>query len=145
MQDSLRPGFISFDDALKLIETDSKEHPTVKLGFLVQNADYIQKKHSLTIPLAQRNQATGRIDYTGYVWVELKTDYEVVALKHAIEGAYKRSMGREINLDTAGLRQITTEYEEGAGTSIRANAHSDTKPGDIMKSGEKIVEGETNE
>lgn len=103
-------GFISFEEAIKLIQSDSKETPKVNVSFLVSNIPWIEAKHNFTIPLIKRGD-DGKIVQYGHTFVQIANDYEATTLEHTIREKYKELVGREYTKDKE-TRSITTSITD---------------------------------
>ena len=144
---TLAPGFISIDDAVALIKSDTREKPVVDMDYLVSKIVWIEVNHNFRIPKVRRLSAdevyrTKRgkvIEYenTGNVYVSINTNFEKELLKKTILDKYRELVGREYK--EAGVRAVSTVADDAQGRAAvqpRAN-----KP--IAKEGSTIGEGTT--
>lgn len=99
-------GFISVDDALKLINAHSATNTTVDIRFLVTNVDYLQVSRNFTIKLME-NQG-GKDVPAGTTAVQVLTTLEREQLREAIKQAFKRVSGRELNLNVVPIHKKST-------------------------------------
>lgn len=112
-QYALPPGFISIEDAIKLIKKDTAKEATVDLKFLRNSFEWIQEKHNLTIPLLKTEN--GRVKQVGYTFVHVADKLQLELLKDAIRTAWRERTKKE--LDETPVRHITTARGGEAGTS----------------------------
>ena len=144
---TLAPGFVSIDDAVALIKSDTREKPVVDMDYLVSKIVWIEVNHNFRIPKVRRLSAdevyrTKRgkvIEYenTGNVYVSINTNFEKELLKKTILDKYRELVGREYK--EAGVRAVSTVADDAQGRAAvqpRAN-----KP--IAKEGSTIGEGTT--
>lgn len=104
-QSGLPHGFISFDDAVKLIQSDTLDEPKVNMGFLTKNLKYLDSGHNFTIKLVKKTDA-GKLVETGTTFVEIKSEYEKATLAHVIEQKYAELTRRQLN--ATPVRKIST-------------------------------------
>lgn len=144
---TLAPGFVSVDDAVALIKSDTREKPVVDMDYLVSKIVWIEVNHNFRIPKVRRLSAdevyrTKRgkvIEYenTGNVYVSINTNFEKELLKKTILDKYRELVGREYK--EAGVRAVSTVADDAQGRAAvqpRVN-----KP--IAKEGSTIGEGTT--
>ena len=139
MDKTLPNGFISVEEAIALIQADSRKDATVDIAFLVKNLPWLEKNHNYTIKLLRHEG--GKVVDNGIKYVAIENDYQKEMLKHAITQHYKDLSGREIDPDTIGIRKITTAIEDNnpqARPTI--NKTSNTNIGDTILSEERISE-----
>ena len=131
----LPPGFVSFQDALALIESDKRSDAKVDADFLLANLPYLRVDGNYNIK--KLKHVNGRTVEDGEVYVMVKSEYEKAVLEHTIVEHYKALSGRNVDPDKIGLRSITTtvDDEKNANGYLMAN----DKP--MIKAGEDIVSG----
>lgn len=137
---NLPKGFISVDDAIKLIHADKRDNATVDMRFLVNNILYIEKAHNFTIKLMKtENPGTPQMQHieNGQVWVQVNSDFEKFALRKAIEDHYKDATGRALKSDELGLRSVTAAVDEQKNVDGRPMINTDSK----IKYADAIKEG----
>lgn len=141
MQETLAPGFITVAEALELINSFTREKPTVDINFLLDNMEYIQEKHNLTIKMAPRlvKDDKGRIkrEADPSVHITIRTTLEQEQVKDAIKRKYQEMTGKTLNVDELGLRRVTTEVGSTGNPDARPiyNSESKIKLGDTIQSG----------
>ena len=133
-------GFITVNDAIALIQSDSRKNATVDVAFLVGNLPWLEKNKNYTIKLLRHEN--GRVVENGVKTVFISSDYEKEMLKHAIVTHYIEQSGRTIDPDTIGIRRITTavDAETNPGGRPMINKDSTTKIGEDIVSEERISE-----
>ena len=90
-KNNLSPGFVSVDDAVKLINSDTRENPVVDMDYLVAHIVWIDANHNFRIPKIRRlkpeevhKTKRGKIveyENIGDVYVAINTNYEKEFLK----------------------------------------------------------------
>lgn len=139
MDKTLPNGFVSVEEAIALIQADSRKDATVDIAFLVKNLPWLEKNHNYTIKLLRHEG--GKIVDNGIKYVAIENDYQKEMLKHAITQHYKDLSGREIDPDTIGIRKITTAIEDDNPQGRPTiNKTSSTNIGDTILSEERISE-----
>ena len=53
-KNNLSPGFITVDDAVELIKSDTRENPIVDMDYLVAHIVWIEANHNFRIPKIRR-------------------------------------------------------------------------------------------
>lgn len=143
---NLAPGFVSIDDAVALIKSDSRENPIVDMDYLIAHKHWIEVKHNFRIPKVRRLKADevfktkrGKIveyENTGEVNVAIDTAFDKELLKKTIEDKYRELVGHEYKEKlTRGVSTVADDAEGKQAVQPRAN-----KP--IAKEGASIGGGE---
>lgn len=120
---NLRPGFISIDDAVALIKSDTRENPVVDMDWISSRIDWIDTNHNFRIPKVRRlkpeevyRTRRGKIiDYesTGSVNVEVATSFDKELLKKTIRDKYRELVGHEYQSKI--VRGMSTVADDGEG------------------------------
>lgn len=128
-------GFITVEEAIKLIESDTRSNAKVDISFLLRNLPFLRVDGNYTIKKLRHEK--GRVVPDGEAFVHIDSDYRRAMLEHAIVEHYKQVTGREIDPNTIGLRTMTTavDDEENPGGRVVRNKKSKTKMGDAIVSG----------
>ena len=128
-------GFISVEEAIKLIESDTRTNAKVNVSFLLRNLPFLRVDGNYTIKKLKHEN--GKVVPDGESFVHIDSDYHRAMLEHAIVEHYKQVTGREIDPNTIGLRTMTTavDDEENPGGRVVRNKKSKTKMGDAIVSG----------
>lgn len=132
----LPTGFVSIEECLELLNGHTLEEPTVDIKFLIRNVDYLRPKGNLTMKLVKRNAQGGLVE-AGVTYIQPASSYEVTIVRHAIEEAASRVMGRQIKLDQARIYKKTTtvDTEKNIKGRVMTNPDSDTQVGTEMSAG----------
>ena len=131
-QGALPKGFLSFSEALNLIQAETRDNPRVDISRLTKNLKWLEAKHNFSIFLLKRD-ANGQIVPNGNRPVQIANDYEATTMEHAIREKYKELARREYSDD--GIHKISTMVTdaESGGNSMGQpieNTESETKVGD---------------
>lgn len=149
---SLPNGFVTVEDAVKLIESNTFDKPTVDIKYLVGHLDWVELAHNFRIPLVRLvtpeeykelmkrypgrrpSELTRVKDET----VTLRTSYEVELLKKAIRDNYRDITKREYQgKNTRGITTVIDE-EKGTDAAPRATKNTIAKEGSIIGSGSTV-------
>lgn len=146
MQDNnLAPGFIKVDDAVKLINSDTRENPVVDMDYLVSRIKWVETAHNFRIPKIRRlkpeevrKTKRGKvIDYEviGNAYIYIATNYQKELVRKTILDKFKELVGREYKEQTVRAMSTVADDAEGkAAVKPRAN-----KP--IAREGASIGDG----
>lgn len=142
---SLAPGFVSVDDAVKLIQSDTRENPVVDMDYLVSRIKWVETAHNFRIPKIRRlkpedvykTKRGNVIEYEniGNVYVYIATNFEKELVRKTILDKFRELVGHEYKEQTVRAMSTVADDAEGrAAVKPRAN-----KP--IAKEGADIGEG----
>lgn len=142
---NLSPGFVSTDEAVELIKSDTREHPVVDMDYLISRKKWIETGHNFRIPLVRqlkpgevyRSKRGKLIDYetTGERNVYIATDFEKQLLLKTINDKYYELVGREYK--ELGVKGISTVADDASGNmAVRPRANTP-----LAKEGANIGEG----
>lgn len=145
----LPPGYSSVDEAVSLINSDTRENPVVDMDYLIGHTDWIETNHNFRIPKVRRlNQDEirrtryGKIkeyETIGEVNVRIDTNYQKEFLKKTIFDKYRELVGHEYRAATVRARSTVADDAQGkAAVQPRANAKPIAKEGAIIGGGETI-------
>ena len=146
MQDNnLAPGFIKVEDAVKLINSDTRENPVVDMDYLVSRIKWVETAHNFRIPKIRRlkpeevrKTKRGKvIDYEviGNAYIYIATNYQKELVRKTILDKFKELVGREYREQTIRAMSTVADDAEGkAAVKPRAN-----KP--IAREGASIGDG----
>lgn len=145
--DNLAPGFIKVDDAVKLIQSDTRENPVVDMDYLVSRLKWVETAHNFRIPKVRRlkpeevhRSKRGKlIEYenVGNVYVYIATNFEKELIRKTILDKFRELVGHEYKEQTVRAMSTVADDAQGrAAVQPRAN-----KP--IAKEGSLIGEGAT--
>ena len=145
----LPPGFISVDEAVELIKSDSKEVPVVDIDYMMAHIKWLEVAHNFRIPkirkLApeeQKRDSRGRIlaiEQIGSVYVAVNDNFEKELLKKTLNDKYYEFTHREYQeLKTRGISTVADDAEGKSAVRPRANK-ANTKEGDALGNGGEIT------
>ena len=137
MQNSNPTGFISVDEAVKLIQSDTRTEAKVDTSYLITHLIWVEKGHNFTIPL-MKTVARGDHRRNGNVYIYVATDFEAELIKKTIRDHYRDMVGREYDEESG--RHITTTITDKGNADGRpmANDAEDELSGARTKVGEDI-------
>lgn len=145
---TLAPGFVSVDDAVKLIKTDTRENPVVDMDYLVSRLKWVETSHNFRIPKIRRlkpeeirRTKRGKIieyENIGDVYICIATNFEKELVRKTILDKFRELVGREYKEQT--VRAMSTVADDAQGTAA-VRPRSNAKP--IAKEGSVISEGTT--
>lgn len=132
-------GFISLEEAIKLIESDTRSNAKVDTSFLLNNLPYLRVDGNYTIKKLKHEG--GKVVPDGKTQVQIRSEYERAMLEHAIVEHYKLVTGYDINPESIGLRSMTTavDDEKNPGGRVTKNEKPLTRAGDDLGSGNRTV------
>lgn len=134
MNPSLPKGFISIEEAIALIGSDTRTDAKVDTKYLVSHIDWIEEAHNFRIPLMKTTDDKKTI-HTGSRYVEVRSSYEKEVLKKAIRDHYRDMVGRDYAAPTVRATSTVADEEVSGGVRPRKS-----KP--IAKEGQ-LITGET--
>lgn len=144
--------FLSVEEGIALINTDTRTNPVVDDVQLVKNIEYLRMnmrgaEMNYTVHLVKRDE-TGKIVPNGKKWIVVSSPRDANLLEYAIMDHYKALSGKEApDPEEMGLERTTTTLEESSNYNVRPrrNTSSKTKKGDDLKQGgETVMVGEKN-
>ena len=121
-------GFITVEEAIKLIESDTRSNAKVDISFLLRNLPFLRVDGNYTIKKLKHEK--GKVVPDGEAFVHIDSDYRRAMLEHAIVEHYKQNTGREVDPETIGV-----DDEENPAGHVIKNKKSKTKIGDAIVSG----------
>lgn len=151
-KNTLPPGFISVDEAVALIKSDTRENPVVDMDYLAAHKVWLDRNgpaHNFRIPkirqLAPEEVYKTRrgkvVDYEniGDVFVQINTAFENELLKKTIMDKYAELVGHEYReLITRGMSTVADDAEGKTAVQPRARK-SMAREGDSIGSGETMT------
>lgn len=139
---NLPKDFITFEETLKLIESDTRTNPVVDTRFLVNNIPYIREKGNYNIKLVKYDDS-GKVVDAGHRYVYLKNEYQAVALKQAIVDHYEKVSKKhtKLNYDEIGVGSVTNTIDEDKNPGGKAVVNDEplTKFGDPTTGGNREI------
>lgn len=137
MDNNLPKGFISVEDAIKLINEDSRTDAKVDIKFLVKGLPYLRVGGTYNIRLKKHDN--GKARYDGEKFVLIASEYERAMLEHAIVEHYKVASGNfdfQYDTENAPTRSLSTAVDDEENPSGRIVKQK--KP--MTKKGEDITD-----
>lgn len=135
-QQPLPKGFISIDDAVVLINSDTRSDAKVDTKYLVNHLDWIEEAHNFRIPLLKT--VDGKISKIGSNYVEVRTTYDKEVLKRAIRNHYRDMVGREYEANITKAVSTVADEEQSGGAVRPRKSKAIAKEGAIIGTGETI-------
>ena len=127
---NLLPGFMTVEDAVALINEDTRTNATVDTDFMVAGLPYLRVGGNFNVRLMKTDPAKGAV-YAGEKFVRINTEYELAMLEHAIVEHYKQATGREFDLNSRTRSLSTTvDDEENPHGTIQVQKNPMTKAGE---------------
>ena len=148
----LPPGFITIDQAVELIKSDTRDEPVVDMDYLAAHKIWLDRNgpaHNFRIPKIKKlpedkiyKTKRGKyvyFEHTGDVYVQINTAFENELLKKTIMDKYKELVGHEYReLATRGVSTVVDDGEGRNAATPRARKPM-AKEGDSIGSGETIT------
>lgn len=133
--DKIPTGFISVEDAIKLIESDTRANAKVDADFLFRNIPFLRVDGNYTIKKLKHEK--GKVVEDGETFVHIDSDYHRAMLEHCIVEHYKQATGLDIDPEQIGIKKLSTTVDDEKNPSgrITKNRNSKTKVGDEIISG----------
>ncbi len=119
MQPTLPNGFITIEDAVKLIQSDTRSDAKVDTSWLVKHIDWVEEAHNFRIPL-------------------MKTSYDKEVLKKAIRDHYRDMVGHEYDAPITKAVSTVADEEQTGGNVRPRKSKSIAKEGAVIGTGETI-------
>lgn len=120
MQQNLPQGFISVQEAIKLIESDKYDDAKVDTAYLVSHLAWIEVAHNFRIPrLEHVKDKNGNIKLVERksTYVEIRTALEAELLKDAITKHYRSIVKHDYVAPTT--KNFSNIYDEEDGSNIK--------------------------
>ena len=135
MDNNIPTGFISVEEAISLIESDTRSNAKVDTAFLLRNLPYLRVDGNYTIKKLKHEK--GKVVDAGEEFVHIFSDYQRSMLEHTIIEHYKMVTGRDIDPESIGIKKLMTTVDDEKNLSgrIMRNTESSTKVGDTLVSG----------
>lgn len=142
MQPTLPKGFISIDEAVTLINSDTRESAKVDTSWLVRHIDWIEEAHNFRIPLL-KTTADKKIAKCGSKYVQILSAYDKEVLKRAIRNHYRDLVGHEYQKQNVRAVSSVVDDEVASGARPR-KAKPIAKEGAVIGTGETITTNGAN-
>lgn len=138
MQPTLPKGFISIEDAVKLIQSDTRTDAKVDTKKLVQSMIWIEEAHNFRIPL-MKTTSDKKVVRNGSRYVYVATSYEKEVLKKAIRDHYRDMVGHEYEAPTVRAVSSVADEEQSGGAVRPRKSKPIAKEGAAIGTGENIT------
>jgi len=135
MQPTLPKGFISIEEAVQLINSDTRASAKVDTKWLVSHIDWIEDNHNFRIPLMKTTDK-GEVVKIGSKYVEIRNAYERETIKKAIRDHYRDMVGRDYAAPTVKSVSTVADEEESGGNVTPRRRKPIAKEGAIVGTGE---------
>jgi hypothetical protein len=145
----LPKGYVSVDEAVKIIKTNTFNEPTVNIKKMARKIDWVELNHNFVIPkvrLITKDEYMDKLKKfpgrkpselvpMGNLTVTLRSSYDVELLKKTILDNFRETSGHEYN--PKEVRGITTVIDQEAGgrANPRATKKTIAKEGDVIGAG----------
>lgn len=149
---SLPNGFITVEDAVELIKSNTFDKPTVDIKYLVGHLDWVEVAHNFRIPKVRLitkeeymellkkypGRRPSELTKVSDENVTLRTSYEVELLKKTIRDNYRDITGHAYSRpNTRGITTVIDE-ENGASEAPRSTRNTIAKEGTVIGSGSTV-------
>jgi hypothetical protein len=138
MQPTLPNGFITVEDAVQLIHSDTRSDAKVDTKWLVSHIDWIEEAHNFRIPL-MKTTSDKKVVGIGSKYVQITTSYEKEFLKKAIRDHYRDMVGHEYNAPAVMAVSSVADEEQSGGAVRPRKSKPIAKEGQIIGTGETIT------
>lgn len=144
-QQTLRPGFITIDDAIRLIKEDKRDDAKVDLQFLVNNLPYLKAKHIYNI--RKLKTVDGKVVRDGTLYVTIHSEYDRQILLKAIQEAYTERTKIQFNADEPEVSYVSTIVDQEAsrmmGTPTIVSSDAVLQRNEVIKEGaSQVIQGQ---
>lgn len=144
---TLAPGFIEVEDAIKLINSDTRQNPVVDMDYLIGHVKWVETGHNFRIPRVKRlkpeevyKTRRGKVveyETIGDANIYIANNLQKELVRHAIYDKYRELVGHEYQ--APATRAYSTVADDAQGRD--AVKPRTNKP--IAKEGQSIGSGET--
>lgn len=135
---SLPNGFISIDDAIKLIESDTRDDAKVDVQYMVKHIDWVERAHNFRIPLLKHSADKRTIEKVGEKYVYVSSVFEQELLKKTIQDHYKLLAGKEYVKELTRAISTVSDEETAGGVKPR-RTKSIAKEGEVIGTSNSAV------
>lgn len=138
MQPTLPKDFMSLEEAVALINSDSRSDAKVDTKWMVKHIDWIEEAHNFQIPL-MKTTSDKRVESIGKKYVQIVTSYDKELLKKTIRDHYRDMVGREYDAPVTKAVSTVADEEQSGGAVRPRRSKSIAKEGAVIGSGETIT------
>lgn len=147
-ENNLVPGFVTVDQAMELIKSDTRENPVVDMDYLVSRLKWVETSHNFRIPKIRRlspeevhRTKRGKVveyENIGNVYIYIATNFEKELVRKTILDKFRELVGHEYKEQTIKARSTVADDAQG---KAAVQPRNNIKP--IAKEGTIIGEGTT--
>ena len=138
MQPTLPKDFMSLEEAVALINSDSRSDAKVDTKWMVKHIDWIEEAHNFQIPL-MKTTSDKRVEPIGKKYVQIVTSYDKELLKKTIRDHYRDMVGHEYDAPVTKAVSTVADEEQSGGAVRPRRSKSIAKEGAVIGSGETIT------
>lgn len=138
MQPTLPKDFIPLEEAVALINSDSRTDAKVNTKWMVKHIDWIEEAHNFRIPL-MKTTSDKRVESIGNKYVQIVTSYEKELLKKTIRDHYRDMVGHEYDAPVTKAVSTVSDEEQSGGAVRPRRSKSIAKEGAVIGTGETIT------
>lgn len=146
----LSPGFITVDEACKVIQSDTRKNPVVDMDYLIARIVWIETNHNFRIPKIKqlkpeeiRRTPRGKYieyEHIGDLYVYIATNFERELLKKTILDKFRELVGHDYKEIGVKARSTVADDAQGkAAVQPRNNNKPIAKEGAVIGGGEVIT------
>lgn len=109
---ALPEGFISVDEAIKLINSDTRDNAVVDVQKMMATIKFLRKNKTFRIPLIKSINKRPWIQKIGSKYIIPKNEFERTNVEHAIVSKFTEETGRAIDVESMGLKKVNTVMDD---------------------------------
>lgn len=139
-KNNLSPGFVTIDEAVELIKSDTRQNPVVDMDYLILKKKWIETAHNFRIPKVRRlapqdvyRTKRGKIveyETIGEVNVYVATNFDKELLIKTINDKYRELVGHEYKeINTRAMSTVADDAQGRDAVRPRPNAKSIAQEG----------------
>lgn len=139
-KNNLSPGFVTIDEAVELIKSDTRQNPVVDMDYLILKKKWIETAHNFRIPRVRRlapqdvyRTKRGKIveyETIGEVNVYVATNFDKELLIKTINDKYRELVGHEYKeINTRAMSTVADDAQGRDAVRPRPNAKSIAQEG----------------
>lgn len=109
---ALPEAFISIDDAIKLINSDTRNNAVVDVQKMMASIKFLRKNKTFRIPLVKSIDRRPWTQKIGSKYIIPKNEFERTNVEHAIVSKFAEETGRQIDVESMGLKKVNTVMDD---------------------------------
>lgn len=152
----LSPGFSTIDEAVKLIQSDTRSKPVVDLNYLIHHLNWIETGRNFRIPkmrrltkaeMESREQnrrassfyaPVSEFESNGNMYVYIETNYDKELLRKVIREKFRELAGHEFDEALGRATSTVADDAQGAGAVRPRSVKPNTELGASIGSGATV-------